>query len=125
MPNFCGLCRRTISYSTIQYPKIDFWRAEIFFQVEFMILFLRTYWSLSTYMMYGSIFTVHTRTGRDGTGRDGRQFNLLILVRNLYQIETRKGPPTHVIENTSFVKIKVDSSRVARELSSSALPLAS
>ena len=41
-----------------------------------MILFLRTDRSLSTYMMYGSIFTVH---GRDGT--DGRHLNLLILVR--------------------------------------------
>ena len=65
-----------VSYSTIQYPKIDFWRAEFFFQVEYMILFLRTDRSLSTYMMYGSIFTVH---GRDGT--DGRHLNLLILVR--------------------------------------------
>ncbi len=36
--NFCGLCR--LSYSTIQYPKIYFWRAEFFFQVEFMKLFL-------------------------------------------------------------------------------------
>ena len=36
-----------------------------------MKLFLRTYWSLSTYMKYRSIFTVHTRDGTDGTGRDG------------------------------------------------------
>ena len=34
--------------------------------------------NLSTYMKYCSIFTVHTRDGTDGTGR---QFNLLILVR--------------------------------------------
>jgi hypothetical protein len=39
-----------------------------------MILFLRTDWSLSTYMKYRSIFTVHTHTdgtGQDKTGRDG------------------------------------------------------
>ena len=39
-----------VSYSTIQYPKIDFWRVDFFFQVECMILFLRTDWSLTTYM---------------------------------------------------------------------------
>jgi hypothetical protein len=33
----------------------------------------------------------------------------------------RNGPPTHVIENSSFVKIKVDT-LVARELSYLALP---
>jgi hypothetical protein len=33
----------------------------------------------------------------------------------------RNGPSTHVIENTSFVKIKVDT-RVAREISYSVLP---
>ncbi len=35
--------------------------------------------------------------------------------------KTRNGPSTYVIEKTSFVKIKVDT-RVARELSYSALP---
>jgi hypothetical protein len=29
--NFCGLCRRTI-VQHVQYPKIDFWRAEFFFR---------------------------------------------------------------------------------------------
>ncbi len=48
---------------------------------------------------------------------------VLFYQQNLYQIETRKGTPAHVIENTSFVKIKVDTC-VARELSYLALPLA-
>jgi hypothetical protein len=60
---------RTVRYSTLKY----IFGALSFFQVEFIILFLRTDWSLSTYMKYGSIFTVHTHTdGTDGTGRDGR-----------------------------------------------------
>ena len=43
---------------------------------------------------------------------------LLVIRMNLV---IRNGPPTHVIENSSFVKIKVDT-LVARELSYSALP---
>ena len=54
-----------VSYSTIQYPKIDFWRAEFFSGRIYDTI--PTYGeNLSTYMMYGSIFTVHTHT--DGTG---------------------------------------------------------
>ena len=43
---------------------------------------------------------------------------LLVIRINLV---IRNGPSTYVIEKTSFVKIKVDT-RVARELSYSALP---
>ena len=78
-----------VSYSTIQYPKIDFWRAEFFSGRIYDTI--PTYGeNLSTYMKYCSIFTVHTRDGRDGTGRtDGRQFNLLILVRKSgYKVDT-------------------------------------
>jgi hypothetical protein len=46
---------------------------------------------------------------------------LLVICMNLV---IRNGPSTYVIEKTSFVKIKVDT-RVARELSYSALPCTS
>ncbi len=75
MPNFCGLCCASVSYSTIQYPKIDFWRAEFFFQVEITIRFLRTNWSVMIHRYdVRSMFTVHTR---DGTGRDGQDGTLI------------------------------------------------
>ncbi len=68
-------CAATLYYRTkhVQYPKIDFWRAEFFLGRTYDTI--PTYGRyLSTYMMYGSIFTVYTHTdgtGRDGTGRDG------------------------------------------------------
>jgi hypothetical protein len=48
------------------------------------------------------------------------KYGTFLLVIRMKRI-IRNGPSTYVIEKTSFVKIKVDT-RVARELSYSALP---